>query len=423
MRGKLRALSMIGAAGAALASVGVVNTPAVAVRGTGPARPEVIGYVTESGTSKLDRLDPVTDRLMPPITVGRAPTTMAVAPGGKIAYVVSTDSTVWAVSLLTGKARAVTGIGPNPRQVAFSADGRTAYVATDSDLVAVDVASGHVITTLAVTNFPLGPVLAVAPHGHALFMIDPNTSVTQVNTATNTVTGQLPIAACGAGAFSPDGHYLYLPVTRGVVAVNTVTGTAGSPVPGGGCASGLLLTNNGRTLYSTGLRARGRTTVTKFAVSAASLSPLWSTVVDQQADGVVMALNSGGSTLFVGRVSHESITPVNTATGKAGRVIADGLDNRQLTLGPSGRFLLAANTFRPGVAVISTATMRLVRTVRTGGFRVGGLVASPDRSQVFALVIPAGNAHGWLVPISAASGTAGRRILLDGRPTGLVFAR
>lgn len=179
--------------------------------------------------------------------------------------------------------------------------------------------------------------------------------MTQVNTATNTITGQLRIAACRAGAFSADGHYLYLPVTRGIVAVNTVTGTAGSPAPGGGCASDLFLANDGRTLYSTGLRARVRTTITKFAVSAASLSPAWSTVVDQQADDVVMALSSNGATLFVGRDSHESITPVNTATSKAGRVIADGLDNSQL-----------------------------------------------------ALVIPAGRAPGWLAPISAASGTAGR---------------
>lgn len=172
MRGKLQALWMIDAASAGLIGLGVGITPAAAVRGAGPTRPELIGYVTESGTSSLDRLDPVADRLIPPITVGRAPTTMAVAPGGKIAYVVSTDSTVWSVNLLTGKASAITGIGPNPMQVAFSADGRTAYVATDSDLVAVDVASGHVITTLPVTNFPLGPLLEIAPHGHALFMIN-----------------------------------------------------------------------------------------------------------------------------------------------------------------------------------------------------------------------------------------------------------
>jgi hypothetical protein len=256
--------------------------------------------------------------------------------------------------------------------VAFSADGRTAYVATDQDLVAVDVASGHVLTTLPVTNFPLAPTLAVAPNGHALFMIDPRTSVTEVSTATNTVTDVLRLAVCGPGVFSPDGRYLYLPVVRGVVTVNTVTGAASSPVPGGGCASGLLLADSAGAPYATG-QARGRTTVTKFAVSGASLSPVWSTVVDQQADGVVLALSANGSTLFAGRASHESITPVSTATGKAGRVIADGLDNSQLVLGRSGRFFRGEHSSH-GRRGDCTA-MRLARTVRTGGFRLAGPVA------------------------------------------------
>jgi len=72
------------------------------------------------------------------------------------------------------------------------------------------------------------------------------------------------------------------------------------------------------------------------------------------------------------------------------------------------------------VAVISTATKRLVRTIHLRD-RLGSFVflqAAPGGRQVFAVV----NA-GWLVPISAADGRAGRRIPADGQPARIVFGR
>jgi hypothetical protein len=55
--------------------------PASAAAASRTSRPGVIGYLTELMTNKLDRFDPATDRMLAPITVGRAPFAMAIAPG------------------------------------------------------------------------------------------------------------------------------------------------------------------------------------------------------------------------------------------------------------------------------------------------------------------------------------------------------
>jgi hypothetical protein len=46
-------------------------------------------------TDKLDPLDPAPDRMLRPITVSRAPDAMAIAPGARAAYVLTTRSAVW----------------------------------------------------------------------------------------------------------------------------------------------------------------------------------------------------------------------------------------------------------------------------------------------------------------------------------------
>lgn len=166
---------------------------------------------------------------------------MAIAPGGKAAYVASTYSTVWAVNLVTGTTRKVTGIGAYPYGVAFSADGAAAYVITRRALVAIDAVTRRVVKRLPLAGNSLeSDVLQAAPRGRLLFLIGLRSNVvTEVSTATNSVVGQVPVNACGPGVFSPEGRQLYLEGAAGVVAVSTATrgrdraGAPGQPIDRG----------------------------------------------------------------------------------------------------------------------------------------------------------------------------------------------
>jgi hypothetical protein len=288
--------------------------------------------------------------------------------------------------------------------------------------VAVDVATRQVVRRVPLTWEPDGQILQVAPRGHALFLLNIATGVvTEVSTVTNTVLRRLRIGFCfTAGVFSPDGRWLYLPTVAGVVAVNAVSGTVSAPVPVGNCGLGsLLLAPGGLTLYAPGTGARNQTTVTRIDLAGGQLTPAWATAVDPAGGAVSMAYAPDGSTLYVTTPLRKSVLAVSTATGTAGPAIADHLANWQVVIGGTGRYLFATSG-GPAVAVIGTAKGRLVRTIRIPD-RLNGFVflqVAPGGRQVFAVV-----SAGWLVPISAADGRAGRRIPADGQPRRIVFGR
>ena len=384
----------------------------------------LIGYVLGGGTNKLDRLDPATDRMLAPIAISRGPDDMAIAPGGQTAYVLTSHSAAWAVNLVTGEATRVTGVGPYPYAVAFSADGATAYVLNRRALVAVDVATGTILARIPQAFTPDGQLLEVAPRGHALFLLNIGTSVvTEVSTVTNTVLRTLPIRFCyGPAVFSPDGRWLYVPTRSGVRAVNTSSGAVSAPVRVGHCGMGsLLLAPGGKALYAPGTGRRNATAVTRIDVTGGQLTRAWETTVDPTGGAATLAYAPDGSTLYVTTPLRNSVLPVSTATGAAGPAIADNLSgNWELSIGGSGRYLFVSNLRT--VAVISTAERRLVRTIDVAGHpshtTFASLAAAPGGRQVFAIV-----SAGWIVPISTATGRAGSRILTGSRPDRIVFAR
>jgi len=415
---------LVGCAAAVLAACAL---PAAAAGANPSTRPMVIGYITALMTNKLDRFNPATDRMLRPITVGRAPWTMAIAPGGRLAYTIGTYSNVWAVNLAAGTARKVTGVGPYPYGAAFSAGGTTAYVITRRALVAIDAATRQVIKRLPLTgNSTEINRLQAAPRGHLVFLINvANGVVTEVSTATNSVVGKITVGLCTTTAiFSPDGRRMYLSTDTGLVAVNAVTGAIEQTVPVGyDCSFGALQAPGGGTLYAPGSDSLDRTTVTRIDVSATGLSTKWTTRAGTEGGGPPMVLSPDGSTLFVRTDFHASLTPINTTTGKAGAPIADRINVTHLVRGRSGRYLFASPDSPATVAVIDTVTRRLVRIFRFGDSRYFiRLVVAPGGRQVFAIV-SFGPTRGWLVPISAVTGRAGRRIFCNGQPVGMQFAR
>jgi DNA-binding beta-propeller fold protein YncE len=94
----------------------------------------------------------------------------------------------------------------------------------------------------------------VAPHGHTLYVLSQSAgTVTEIDTTSNTIQNVLTVPVCSfAPLFSPDGSFMYLLTSSGVLPVDNSTGAAGLLVPAGSCDGDLIMTASGSTLYASG---------------------------------------------------------------------------------------------------------------------------------------------------------------------------
>src|SRR5262249_6786379 len=95
----------------------------------GPARARALGSVREKHSNAVTVIDAATKKVVGRIKVGESPSTVAVAPNGRIVYVVNASSHADDVSVIdatTERAVDTIGVGKLPLGVAFRPDGATA---------------------------------------------------------------------------------------------------------------------------------------------------------------------------------------------------------------------------------------------------------------------------------------------------------
>jgi len=181
---------------------------------------------------------------------------IAVSADGRRAWVVNEDRWIAMADLTAGTAQSMTlDMGPN--DMAFSRDGRTAYVAgckeycTTGTIEAIDVASQNVTATISVGPGPYR--FALSPDGRRGYTTNlggPSLSV--VDMAGHTVRATLPVGIEPTGlAVSPDGARVYVTSNRtGSLTIasgdgRTVLATVGVP----GSARDVVLSPDGRRAY------------------------------------------------------------------------------------------------------------------------------------------------------------------------------
>lgn len=181
------------------------------------------------------------------IAVGVRPETIAVHPGGTLAYVTnSVGNTVSAVDLTTNKETAKISVGGVPVGVAFTPDGKKAYVtlADKSRIAVIDIATNTASSTTIALSYsnpigividPAGAFAYVADFGLAEANPAKPGAVSVIDLATNTETAAIPVGIGPIGvAISPDGGSVLVsnigsaavsiidPVTKQVTAQLTV---------------------------------------------------------------------------------------------------------------------------------------------------------------------------------------------------------
>ena len=161
---------------------------------------------------------------------------LAVSPNGKSLYVAS-DSGPGVISVYdtAGAGKFVNNIvvGNAPIDVAFTPNGKTAYVTNSSDgsVSVIDVKTNSVTgSPITGLNEPFG--INITPNGDTAYVLNAD-SVGVIDTKTNLVTSSIDLSPDGDGTgyfmgMTPDGKYLYVPVVKSgskgsLVVISTVT--------------------------------------------------------------------------------------------------------------------------------------------------------------------------------------------------------
>jgi DNA-binding beta-propeller fold protein YncE len=163
-------------------------------------------------------------------------------------------------------------------------------------------------------------------------------SVTPINTATSKAGKAITVGASGAIAIAPNGQTAYVVsssccISWTVTPINTATDKAGKPITVGGAPPRYIaITPNGQTVYvvNTGPYGDYGDTVTPINTATSKAGK----PITVGKDPGPIAITPNGKTAYVTSTGEQSplmkhgigdtVTPINTATSKAGKAIKVG---------------------------------------------------------------------------------------------------
>jgi YVTN family beta-propeller protein len=197
------------------------------------------------------------------VHVGFDPQNLAVSPDGSQVWVAVTGPQtglpslggISVISTATDTVTAKLRLHTDPRDIAFSPSGATAYVTTGEGLYVINTANLQVVTVIHGLGNPEG--VAVSPDGSTVYVTNTvEGKVDVINAATNNVTG-----AIGVGqmpwqlVLSSDGSTLYVADgdSNAISVINTASDTVTNTISDPGDPVSVALTPDGSELWVGGL--------------------------------------------------------------------------------------------------------------------------------------------------------------------------
>ena len=222
-------------------------------------------YITHSGSlggpgNSMSVLDTATDRIVgEPITVGIRPAGVAFTPDGKRAYVVNQgDDNVAVIDTRTDTVlNPPIAVGDQPWAVAVAPDGKRVYVTNIRSVSVIDPLTNLVVgDPIPVGESPFG--IAVSPDSKRVYVASyDDGTVSVINAETRTVLDTLAVGPGAWGvALTPDGKKLYVTDSgtdggSGSV-IDTATGAVTKPlIATSTTTEGVAVTPDGRKAYFT----------------------------------------------------------------------------------------------------------------------------------------------------------------------------
>ena len=222
-------------------------------------------YVTNISHDTVSVIDTLSNTVIDTITVGQAPWGIAFTPDGKRAYVANTSGTISVIDTGTNTVVDTITDTDDPFGVAITPDGTRAYVSNGRSTVSVvDTSTNTIITNIPVFNrfgFPAGnlPAIVITPDGTRAYVVGASTAQTYVidtmfNSVIKTIATDLGSSFVGSPlsiAISPDGTRVYtaFPGPPGAVVVDTFTNTVITSISASGPPPFVGVTPDGAKLY------------------------------------------------------------------------------------------------------------------------------------------------------------------------------
>jgi cysteine-rich repeat protein/YVTN family beta-propeller protein len=321
----------------------------------------------------------------------------------------------------------------------------TVYMApVPARVYVIDTASNTVVGTISLPAVAAAAQMAFTPDGRTAYITNPdedqftnNNAVSVVDTATYAVRATIPVPGGAASvAMSPNGSRAYVTAGSPVSVIDTKTDTVTDTIPVPCAAVRIVAAPDGRRVYGTcdlTLDPEGNAVGVVWVMDTSSNTVIDTIEVGQNAGAT--ALTHDGRLLYIGRQYFQwdpnfpdPVTVVDTATNSVVATVpaedpSDAFYNAALT--PDDRFLYLINTGRSAVSVLDTATNTFVKTFATQGGGTGpfGVATSPDGALAYVTdtyYAPVGNgsSQGTVSVIDTASNAITKTIMRVGTAIG-----
>ncbi len=191
--------------------------------------------------------------------------------------------------------------------------------------------------------------------------------------------------------------------------------------------SGLLRTTNaGRTWHQVRF-ARPARTVTAYVANFSGVTPI-NTATNKAGKAIktgssafAIAITPNGKTAYVANLDSGTVTPIRTATNTALKAIKVGPGPAAIAITPDGKTAYVANdgvgeVLGHTVTPIRTATNKALKAIRVGN-APGPIAITPDGKTVYVVNIGSGT----VTPIRTATNTALKAIKVGNTPSGIAI--
>lgn len=282
-------------------------------------------YVTNNENNTVSVVDPLSGKLVTTIAGLNGPLGVAGTPDGSKAYVTNSGPTPGTVSVISTSTNQITKtipVGSAPTGVALSADGQHLYVTNQDDgtLSIIATATDTVSATICVGGSPVG--IAVTPDGAHAYIADFPSNVMVLDTSTNQITATISDASLNGPtlvAISPDGKTVYVSdeIGNAVSIIATATNTVTGSIPVGQIPLGLATTSDGTLLYV----ANGADN-TVSVISTATNSVVTTIPGFSGPEGLALSLD--GKSILVANTVSNSVSLIDISSNTVSSSIAVG---------------------------------------------------------------------------------------------------
>lgn len=334
------------------------------------------------------------------------------ASAAETAYVVGQASLdVTPIAFPSGVAGTSIPVGTLPRDVAFSPDGKTAYVTNDAgdSVTQINVGSGTVEATIALPTGSGPQALAVSPDGSAVYVVDGSgNSVTPIAIATGVAGTPIPVGEDPLGiAFAPDGGTAYVADEDSdtVVPIDVATGKTEAAIAVAGGPVSLAVTPDGKTLYVATVDTDAVTPIDLATGATGAPIVLGSSPSGPTGAPPDIAISPNGTLAYVTSPTTDTVRPIGLSggTGTAGTAISAGKAPTGVAFSPDGSTAYVADAGSDTVTPIDVSSGTAEQTI-TVGRSPWGVAFSPRQSPLAALSVSVG-APGTATSFDASGST------------------